>query len=269
MRPRIFSSDGRSSGWAACRARERSMAEWKVATTGSVEAHSAISDADGFSGSCRCSTSKRPASSQRLTRAVVAGPNVHPGDRAVVAHRHRATARGEVAGQRGVVVGGGQHGDVVAGAEEVLGEVAHVELHPAGHVPRVRADQADPHRTSPEVEVAAARRSRSRSSRKTRCSMCQSLVCSVIAAPSTSAQLWVIAVARSRVVPVVGTSTGGWKVIRIPQPFPRRSCRMETGCSGRLSASARAAGPGAIRAAWPHSSTSTPLAVRSRSASSG
>ena len=76
IRPRIFSSDGRSRGWAAWRARERTIAEWKVATTGSVEAHSAISDADGLSGSWRCTTSNCPASSQRLTRAVVAGPKV-------------------------------------------------------------------------------------------------------------------------------------------------------------------------------------------------
>ena len=76
IRPRIFSSDGRSSGWAACRARERSIAEWKVATTGSVEAHSAIRDADGFSGSWMCRTSNCPASSHRLTRAEVAGPKV-------------------------------------------------------------------------------------------------------------------------------------------------------------------------------------------------
>ena len=60
IRPRIFSSDGRSSGCAACRARERSIAEWKVATTGSVEAHSAIRDADGLSGSWMWSTSNCP-----------------------------------------------------------------------------------------------------------------------------------------------------------------------------------------------------------------
>ena len=76
IRPRIFSSDGRSRGWAACRARERSIAEWKVATTGSVEAHSAISDAEGLSGSWMCRTSNCPASSQRLTRVAVAGPKV-------------------------------------------------------------------------------------------------------------------------------------------------------------------------------------------------
>ena len=77
IRPRIFSSDGRSSGCAACRARERSIAEWKVATTGSVEAHSAMRDAEGTSGSWMWTTSKSPASSQRVTRAEVTGPKLN------------------------------------------------------------------------------------------------------------------------------------------------------------------------------------------------
>ena len=131
--------------------------------------------------------------------------------------------------------------------DEVLGQVAHVELHPAGHVPRVGADEADPHAARRPARPAAASRSVSRSSRKTRCSMCQSAVCSRTAAPSTSAHAWVIAVARSRVVPASGTSTAGWKVMTMPHPRPRRSCRIDTGCSGRRSASASAAGPDAIR----------------------
>ena len=45
---------------------------------------------------------------------------------------------------------------------------------------------------------------RSRSSTKTRCSMCQSCVCSRIAAPRTSAQAWVICCTLSRVVPLAG-----------------------------------------------------------------
>ena len=47
---------------------------------------------------------------------------------------------------------------------------------------------------------------------------------------------------RSRVVPVAGTATSSWKVMTIPQERPRRSCRIETGKSGRCSTNASAAG---------------------------
>ena len=84
-------------------------------------------------------------------------------------------------GDHGVVVGGDQHRDLVATGDEGLGQVTHVELHPAGHVVGVRADDAHPERphglgqahrgASPSV---AAYRAGSRSSTKTFCSMCQS-----------------------------------------------------------------------------------------------
>src|ERR671911_854131 len=77
IRPRIFSREGRRRGWAACRARDLTTDEWNVATTGSsVEAHRAMRAAEGFIGSCRWSTSKRPASSHLVTRAEVTGPKV-------------------------------------------------------------------------------------------------------------------------------------------------------------------------------------------------
>ena len=59
-----------------------------------------------------------------------------------------------------------------ARARRGVGEVADVRLHPAGDVPGVRADDADPH-------ARAARRgsSAARSSSHSRCSMCQSAGC--------------------------------------------------------------------------------------------
>lgn len=76
MRPLIFSSDGRSRGYAADIARERSVAVWKVATIGPSKAHKASTEALGVIGSCRCRTSKSPSASHRFTRAAVTGPKV-------------------------------------------------------------------------------------------------------------------------------------------------------------------------------------------------
>ena len=56
--------------------RERAIEVWKVATTGSSAAHSAMSDRLGTCGSCRCTRSKSPSASHRRTRAVATGPNV-------------------------------------------------------------------------------------------------------------------------------------------------------------------------------------------------
>ena len=55
-------------------ARERRLEVWNVATTGPSEAHSASSARLGVAGSWMCSTSKRPAPSQRRTRAADSGP---------------------------------------------------------------------------------------------------------------------------------------------------------------------------------------------------
>ena len=57
-------------------ARERSRLEWKVATIGTVAAHSARIETLGAIGSWMWTTSKCPSSSQRLTRVAVSGPNV-------------------------------------------------------------------------------------------------------------------------------------------------------------------------------------------------
>ena len=48
---------------------------WKVATMGPSAIISASIDRLGAFGSCRCSTSKSPSVSQRLTMRWVAGPN--------------------------------------------------------------------------------------------------------------------------------------------------------------------------------------------------
>src|SRR5690606_878583 len=69
---------------------------------------------------------------------------VQPGHGAVVRHWYRAAGRDDVRRERGVVVGGGEHGDLVAQADEVLGQVTDVELDAARDVPRVGADDADP-----------------------------------------------------------------------------------------------------------------------------
>src|ERR671912_722405 len=142
----------------------------------------------------------------------------------------------------------------IASGDEVFGEVPHVELHTTGHVPGIGTDHADPHRAPSRGDT----RSRSRSSRNTRWSMCQSAVCSRTAAPSVSAHAWVMAVARCRVVPLPGSATQGWNVMTMPHPLPRRSWRIDTGCSGLRSAVARAAGAWGSLARWPQQTTSIP-----------
>src|SRR5665647_3814268 len=56
-------------------ARERRLDVWKVATIGPSTAQRARTETLGVTGSCRCTTSKRPASTHRPTRAAVSGPN--------------------------------------------------------------------------------------------------------------------------------------------------------------------------------------------------
>ena len=78
IRAVIRSSRGRSSAFAADIARDRGLDWWNVATTGtcrSAVAPSASRLRLGVPGSCRCTTSNRPSSSQRLTRALAIGPN--------------------------------------------------------------------------------------------------------------------------------------------------------------------------------------------------
>jgi hypothetical protein len=76
IRAEIFSRLGRSSGCAACMARERRFAVWKVATIGPCAAQRASRDSDGVTGSWMCRTSNEPSASQRRTRAALTGPNV-------------------------------------------------------------------------------------------------------------------------------------------------------------------------------------------------
>jgi hypothetical protein len=68
-----------------------------------------------------------------------------PGHRPVVRDRHRLAGRDHVGRERPVVVGRGDHRDLVAELDQRLGQVPDVLLYPAGHVPRVRARDAYPH----------------------------------------------------------------------------------------------------------------------------
>ncbi len=71
----IRSSTNCSTPETACIARDRVIAVWKVATTGSSRADStASSDRLGVNGSCTWITSKSPDSTQRRTRAADTGP---------------------------------------------------------------------------------------------------------------------------------------------------------------------------------------------------
>ena len=73
MRPVILSRSGTRTGPATSSARERSKLAWKVATSGTSAVRSACMESEGTMGSCRWTTSKRPASSHCATRAAVAG----------------------------------------------------------------------------------------------------------------------------------------------------------------------------------------------------
>jgi len=76
MRAEIFSRLCRTSGYAACRARERIRAVCMVATMGPRAIHSASMLRLGVTGSCRWRTSNSPSLSQRRTLAAVRGPKV-------------------------------------------------------------------------------------------------------------------------------------------------------------------------------------------------
>ena len=74
IRPVIFSSAGCSAVPKTCRARERAIAVWNVATIGPLAANVASIDTLGTVGSCTCSTSNSPSRSQRRVRASDSGP---------------------------------------------------------------------------------------------------------------------------------------------------------------------------------------------------
>src|SRR5262249_56441831 len=78
-----------------------------------------------------------------------------PRHRPVVRDRNRAAGRHHVPGERRVVVGGGNYRDLVPQADERLGQLLNVLLHPAGDIPGVGADHADLHGSPPPPPAAA------------------------------------------------------------------------------------------------------------------
>ena len=72
----IFSIRRRSASPASCMVRDRGVAVWNVATTGTSAAHSASSAIVGVIGSWMWTRSKSPARSQRRTRAALTGPKL-------------------------------------------------------------------------------------------------------------------------------------------------------------------------------------------------
>ena len=185
----------------------------------------------GVTGSWMCRTSKSP----RLEPAAHPGrghrAEVQPGHGPVVAHRAspgRPTRRSPAAGCRSSA--GASTRDVVALAEEVLGEVADVELHPAGHVEGVGADDADPHGAAPSSGRASARGRRRRPA-----AACASPRCARGSRRRARRRTaWVMAVALERVVPVAGPATGSWKVMTT-------RCRQPGAVGGARSGSTRGA----------------------------
>ena len=94
--------------------------------------------------------------------------------------------------------------DVVAHAAQRLRQVAHVVLHPPGHVPLVGADQADAHQADPGSTDSSAP-----TSAQIRPSMCQSSGWSPMEAVKASATRCMAAGARSRSRPGPATGTSG------------------------------------------------------------
>ena len=75
IRPLIFSSAVRSTGYVTTSTRERGIAVCTVATIGPEATQQASSDRLGISGSCTCRTSKPPWLTQRRTRLADKKPN--------------------------------------------------------------------------------------------------------------------------------------------------------------------------------------------------
>src|SRR5699024_4900962 len=103
------------------------------------------------------------------------GAEREPSDRPVVVHRERPPNRADVLRQRLLGIGWGEHGDAVAPSATELSEIPHVELHTAGSLEGVRADDPYSHGPSPKAPLEArARRVSSRSATKHFCNICQS-----------------------------------------------------------------------------------------------
>ena len=75
IRPLIFSSPVRTTGYVTSRIRDRGIEVCTVATIGPEATQQASKDRLGISGSCTCSTSNPPSLSQRRTRFTDKKPN--------------------------------------------------------------------------------------------------------------------------------------------------------------------------------------------------
>ena len=76
MRAESFSMRGTVAGLNSSRASERSMAAWKVPTTGPVAAWRVSIPTLGVMGSWMCRMSKSPDSSQRRARLATSAPKL-------------------------------------------------------------------------------------------------------------------------------------------------------------------------------------------------
>src|SRR5690606_32094917 len=128
-----------------------------------------------------------------------------------------------------LVVGGCEHLHLVPARDQVLGEVADVEVDPTRDVPRVRGEEPDAHAyVSPSAAMALsdarASLSVSRSSVKTFWSMCQSCGYSAMRAICRSTQRWVMSAIASR-CGRSGGSIGPWKSMTTPHGLPARRRR--------------------------------------------
>ncbi len=156
IQPLIFSVAVRIIGSAACNARDRGFAPCTVATIGMSATQQASSDRLGAAGSCTCSRSKLPSLTQRRTRLAVSGPNESRTTDPLYGTATARPDRDDVVGQVTLLVGGRGHRDFVTELHQRFGEVPDVFLHAAGHIPGVRADQADSHGEPASLASTAA-----------------------------------------------------------------------------------------------------------------
>ena len=130
-------------------------------------------------------------------------------DRPVVADRHRPTAVHDPRRQLGGVLHGCEHAHLVPVIAQCHREVGDVGAHPAGDVPRVRADETDLHVPASALAASdARRRPGSRSAVHTGCIMCQSTLWSLMPASNAVATPWTTARTRSSRVPDSGIGIG-------------------------------------------------------------
>ena len=156
IRALIFSSAGWRIGYAAIIARERGFEVWKVATIGPCAAQQASRPREGEAGSWMCRTSNSPSCSQRRTRAADRKPKF---SRATEPLYGTGTARPAETtyGGSGVSSSAGARTDTSWPSRMKYSARSRMwNWTPPGHVPGVRADDADPHerpRPSGGVEI--------------------------------------------------------------------------------------------------------------------